>query len=94
MGELAGAPGVHNVHMADPMTGPDHPVPVVFGRAARPGAERCPACGAALTSTAGTPDADIRGVTTLDPEAILARPGRGLPSEGPAAVLHHRRAAA
>ncbi len=30
----------------------------------------CPACGATLTSAEG-PEPDIRGVTTLDPEAIL-----------------------
>lgn len=36
-----------------------------------PGSERCPACGAALVSQTGGPDADIKGVTTLDTEAIL-----------------------
>ena len=36
-----------------------------------PDSERCPACGAALVSQTGGPDADIKGVTTLDTEAIL-----------------------
>lgn len=35
-----------------------------------PGAERCPSCDAALVTTSGT-DPDIKGVTTLDTEAIL-----------------------
>ena len=35
-----------------------------------PGVEHCPACGAALTAVPDSP-ADIKGVTTLDTEAIL-----------------------
>ena len=35
-----------------------------------PGVEQCPACGAALTAVPNSP-ADIKGVTTLDTEAIL-----------------------
>jgi hypothetical protein len=35
-----------------------------------PGAEKCPSCGAALTAVPDSP-AEIKGVTTLDTEAIL-----------------------
>jgi hypothetical protein len=70
--------------MADPMTGPITRCPWCSAELSIPGAERCLACGAALVSQAGGPDAEIKGVTTLDTEAILrarsenARPGRGL----------------
>jgi hypothetical protein len=56
--------------MADPMTGPaPH---CQWCSAALPAADVpvCPSCGATLTSTSGT-EADIKGVTTLDTEAIL-----------------------
>ncbi len=50
-----------------------------------PAPEHCPSCGAALVAAPGT-DKDIRGITTLDPEAIAARPGRCRPATEP-----HRR---
>src|SRR5215204_3349339 len=55
--------------MADPMTGPaPH---CQWCSAPLPAAElaTCPSCGATLTSTTG--GEEIKGVTTLDPEAIL-----------------------
>jgi hypothetical protein len=57
--------------MADPMTGPLTRCPWCSADLPIPGAERCLACGAALVNQAGGPDAEIKGVTTLDPEAIL-----------------------
>jgi hypothetical protein len=52
--------------MSDPMTHcPWCSVPLP-----EPGVEHCPACGAALTAVPDAP-AEIRGVTTLDTEAIL-----------------------
>ena len=55
--------------MADPMTGPAPRCQ--WCSAPLPSADlpTCPSCGAALTSTVG--GEEIRGVTTLDPEAIL-----------------------
>ena len=55
--------------MADPMTGPAPRCQ--WCSAPLPSADlpTCPSCGAALTSTIG--GEEIRGVTTLDPEAIL-----------------------
>ena len=55
--------------MADPMTGPaPH---CQWCSALLPAADlpTCPSCGATLTSTTG--GEEIKGVTTLDPEAIL-----------------------
>ncbi len=63
--------------MADPMTGPVTRCPWCSAELPIPGAERCPTCGAALVSTTGMPDAEIRGVTTVDPEAILAARSEG-----------------
>ena len=57
--------------MADPMTGPLTRCPWCSADLPIPGAERCLACGAALVNQTGGPDADIKGVTTLDTEAIL-----------------------
>jgi hypothetical protein len=56
--------------MADPMNGPITRCPWCSAEISIPGAESCPSCGAALVSVSGT-DQEIRGVTTLDPEAIL-----------------------
>lgn len=55
--------------MADPMTGPAPRCQ--WCSAPLPAADlpTCPSCGAALTSTTG--GEEIKGVTTLDPEAIL-----------------------
>ena len=55
--------------MADPMTGPAPRCQ--WCSAPLPSADlpTCPSCGAALTSATGP--SEIRGVTTLDPEAIL-----------------------
>jgi len=57
--------------MADPMTGPITRCPWCSAELSIPGAERCLACGAALVSQTGGPDPEIKGVTMLDPEAIL-----------------------
>lgn len=57
--------------MADPMTGPITRCPWCSAELSIPGAERCLACGAALVSQTGGSDPEIRGVTTLDPEAII-----------------------
>ena len=57
--------------MADSMTGPITRCPWCSAPLSVPGAERCLACGAALVSQAGVSDSDIKGVTTLDTEAIL-----------------------
>ena len=57
--------------MADPMTGPITRCPWCSAELSIPGAEQCLACGATLASQTGGPDPEIRGVTTLDPEAIL-----------------------
>jgi hypothetical protein len=57
--------------MTDPSTGPITRCPWCSAELSIPGAELCLACGAALTSRTGGPDPDIKGVTTLDPEAIL-----------------------
>jgi hypothetical protein len=56
--------------MADPMTGPITRCPWCSAELSVPGAEQCLACGAALSQASGS-DSDIRGVTTLDPEAIV-----------------------
>ena len=52
--------------MSDPMT---H-CPWCSVLLPEPGVEHCPACGAALTAVPDSP-AEIKGVTTLDTEAIL-----------------------
>lgn len=57
--------------MADPMTGPITHCPWCSAELSIPGVERCPACGAVLASETGGPDPQIKGVTTLDTEAIL-----------------------
>ncbi len=57
--------------MADPMTGPITRCPWCSAELSIPGAERCLVCGAVLVSQAGGPDPEIKGVTTLDTEAIL-----------------------
>jgi hypothetical protein len=57
--------------MADPMTGPITRCPWCSAELSIPGAERCLACGAALISQTSGSDSDIKGVTTLDTEAIL-----------------------
>jgi hypothetical protein len=56
--------------MAEPMTGPITVCPWCSAPLPDPAAEHCPSCGAALTASADAP-ADIKGVTTLDTEAIL-----------------------
>lgn len=53
------------------MTGPMTRCPWCSAELSIPGAESCLACGAALVSETGGPDPDIKGVTTLDTEAIL-----------------------
>ncbi|HEX5826772.1 MAG TPA: hypothetical protein VFY23_04570 [Candidatus Limnocylindrales bacterium] len=54
--------------MADPMTGPAPRCQWCSAPLPAPDLPTCPSCGATLTSTATE---EIRGVTTLDPEAIL-----------------------
>jgi hypothetical protein len=56
--------------MADAMTGPITPCPWCSALLTDPGAEQCPTCGAILVPAPDAPG-EIRGVTTLDPEAIL-----------------------
>ena len=56
--------------MADAMSGPNTRCPWCSAELPVPDVEHCPSCGAALTTATGT-EPDIRGVTTLDPEAIL-----------------------
>jgi hypothetical protein len=55
--------------MADPMTGPAPRCQWCSALLPAPDLATCPSCGATLTSTTG--GEEIRGVTTLDPEAIL-----------------------
>ena len=55
-----------------------------------PGVEHCPACGAALTAVPDAP-AEIKGVTTLDTEAILRARSEVLEAAlRPADVVDHR----
>lgn len=64
------------------MTGPITLCPWCSAPLPDPAVERCPSCDAALTAVADAPS-DIKGVTTLDTEAILrarsevSRPQRG-----------------
>jgi hypothetical protein len=60
---------VQNAHMADQMTGPNA-CPWCSAALPDPAVVRCPSCGAALTAAPDAPS-EIKGVTTLDPEAIL-----------------------
>ena len=53
------------------MTGPMTRCPWCSAELSIPGAESCLVCGAALVSETGGPDPEIKGVTTLDTEAIL-----------------------
>src|SRR3954451_24059889 len=55
--------------MAEAMSEPATLCPWCSAPLADPAVERCPTCGAALASTGS--EGDIKGVTTLDPEAIL-----------------------
>jgi hypothetical protein len=55
--------------MADQMTGPTPRCQWCSAVLPAPDLATCPSCGATLTSATGTED--IKGVTTLDPEAIL-----------------------
>jgi hypothetical protein len=56
--------------MVDQMNGPITRCPWCSAELSIPGAETCESCGAALVSASGA-DQEIRGVTTLDPEAII-----------------------
>lgn len=56
--------------MADAMSGSITRCPWCSAELPVPDVEHCPSCGAALTTATGT-EPDIRGVTSLDPEAIL-----------------------
>jgi hypothetical protein len=56
--------------MADVMSGSITRCPWCSAELPVPDVEHCPSCGAALTTATGA-EPDIRGVTTLDPEAIL-----------------------
>jgi hypothetical protein len=56
--------------MAESMSDPMTHCPWCSVLLPEPGVEHCPACGAALTAVPDSP-AEIKGVTTLDTEAIL-----------------------
>jgi hypothetical protein len=56
--------------MADELTGPAPRCQWCSAELPSPDVPVCPTCGAQLTSATGT-EADIKGVTTLDTEAIL-----------------------
>ncbi len=56
--------------MAEPLNGPNTSCPWCSAPLLDPAVDHCPACGAALTAAADAPT-DIKGVTTLDTEAIL-----------------------
>lgn len=56
--------------MAESMSDPITHCPWCSVLLPEPGVEQCPACGAALTAVPNSP-AEIKGVTTLDTEAIL-----------------------
>jgi len=55
--------------MAEPMSGPESHCPWCSAPLPDASVERCPSCGAALAATG--PEGEIKGVTTLDTEAIL-----------------------
>ncbi len=69
--------------MADPMNGPNTRCPWCSASLPDPTVEKCPSCAATLVGAPGS-DGEIRGVTTLDTEAILraradiARPRSGI----------------
>jgi hypothetical protein len=56
--------------MAEELSGPAATCPWCSAPLPDPAAERCPSCEAHLTASGGEPS-DIKGVTTLDTEAIL-----------------------
>jgi hypothetical protein len=56
--------------MTDPTSGPVPRCPWCSAALQSPGDEQCPSCGAQLVTASGT-DSEIKGVTTLDAEAIL-----------------------
>lgn len=56
--------------MADPTSGPVTTCQWCSARLPAPDVERCPSCGAALTSATGT-EPELPGVTALDPQAII-----------------------
>jgi hypothetical protein len=56
--------------MADPMSGPITRCQWCSAELPTPDVERCPSCGATLTSAAGT-EPQLPGVTSLDPQAII-----------------------
>lgn len=56
--------------MTDPTSGPVPRCPWCSTALPAPGIEQCPSCGAQLVTVPGS-DTEIRGVTTLDAEAIL-----------------------
>jgi hypothetical protein len=56
--------------MTDPTSGPMPRCPWCSAALPVPGIEQCPSCGAQLVTTQGA-ETDIKGVTTLDAEAIL-----------------------
>ncbi len=56
--------------MADPMSGPGTRCPWCSAELSDALVSRCPSCGAVLVAASDAPD-DIKGVTTLDTEAIL-----------------------
>jgi hypothetical protein len=68
--------------MAEPMNGPITSCPWCSAPLPDPATDRCPSCGAALTAVADAPS-EIKGVTTLDTEAILrARSEEGRSQRG------------
>lgn len=60
----------YSAHMADQMSGPVTRCQWCSAELPAPDVERCPSCGATLTSATGT-EPQLPGVTALDPEAIL-----------------------
>jgi ribosomal protein S27E len=73
--------------MTDPTSGSAPQCPWCSAVLAAPGAEQCSSCGAQLVSAPGA-DTDIKGVTTLDAEAILrARSASSRPRSGLLALI-------